>query len=98
MPKRAKKLKHRKYTKVRVSDSGRREVYNNDTGSWLPYAAVAYMLGSSDRSVAGSCDTESFSGGGGDFGGGGASSSWDSGSGCDSSGSSDSGGSCGGGD
>lgn len=95
---RAQKLKHKKYTKVRLSGNGKREVYNNDTASWLPYAAVAYMLGNSDRAIAGSCNTESFSGGGGDFGGGGASSSYDSGGSCDSSSSSDSGGSCGGSD
>ena len=86
--KRAKTLKHKKYTKVRVNNDGRREAYNSDTGSWVTYAAIAYMLSGSDRAVASSCDTDSFSPGGGDFGGGGSSSSWDSGS-SDSGGSSD---------
>lgn len=75
--KKAKRLKHKRYTKVRVSSNGRREVYNSDSCSWVPYAAIAYLLGTSDRSVAESCDTNSFSGGGGESGGGGASDSLD---------------------
>lgn len=61
-PGKAKKLKHKRYTKVRVSSDGRREVYDSNSGEWILYAAVAYMLLSSDKTVAQSCDTESHQG------------------------------------
>jgi len=48
----AKKLSHTKYTRVRVSATGRREVYNADSDAWVSYAVIANFLSSSDRAVA----------------------------------------------
>jgi hypothetical protein len=100
------KLKHKRYTQMRINgDTGKKEAYNSDTDSWVTYAAIAYLLSDSDRSMAQSTHEEFHGGGGGEFSGAGASGSFDtsdsSSSSSDSSSSdsssSDSGGSDGGG-
>lgn len=83
-----KKLKSKRFTKMRTTSRGKIEVYDSTHDMWVTYIMVAHLLPQSDVAAIEHSSDSSFEGGGGSFGGGGADGGWDS----------DSGGSDGGGD